>query len=291
MDCCIGSCPVGVASQALTIDVGKQPVAGAAKPIRLVGPVNWQGFFTLLRREISRYLREWIETIVGSAFASLLYLIVFALALGPARQTPEGQGAVAYVLPGLVLFSILTRAGETPVFSIVYDKLEGMIADILTPPLAPFEIAAAYALSGTVSGLITGAPVIAVAIFFLDMPVGSVTGFVYFSTIGALILALTGMIVGQWAEKWDHVSAFFGFFFIPLTFLSGLFAPISKLPEPAQWLVFANPVTYVIDGFRGATLGVHILPLWLDGAIALVTAGVLWGISSRLITIGWKIKS
>ncbi len=275
----------------MTAFADNQPLAGAARPVRSLGRVNWQGFFTLLRREVWRYLRDWIETIVGSAFSSLLYLVVFALALGPDRNTPEGAGAVAYVLPGLVLFSILTRAGETPVFSIVEDKLEGMIADILTPPLAPGEIAAAYALAGTLSGLITGAPVIAVAVFFLDMPIASLAGFAYFATIGALILALTGMIVGQWAERWDHVSAFFGFFFIPLTFLSGLFAPIEKLPEPAQWLVMANPVTYVIDGFRGVTLGVHIAPLWLDGLVAATTALALWIIAGRLITIGWKIKS
>lgn len=266
-------------------------VPGGARPPRVIGAVNWIGFVTLLRREIGRYFKAWAETLVGSAFSTLLYLAVFALALGPDRETPEGAAAVAYVMPGLVLFSILTRAGETPVFSIVFDKLEGMIADVLTPPMAAREITAAYALAGMSSGLITGAPVIAFAVLVLDMPVQFIAGAAYFAVSGALMLALTGMIVGQWAERWDHVSAFFGFFFIPLTFLSGLFAPIDRLPQAVQWLVLANPVHYVIDGFRGATLGVHVVPLWLDGAVAAGTVLILWGISARLMAVGWKIKS
>ncbi|MEM1400247.1 MAG: ABC transporter permease [Pseudomonadota bacterium] len=265
--------------------------AAPPREIRPFGLVHWQGFFTLFRREMGRYLKDWVETILASAFSTLLYMLVFALALGPDRSTPEGAQAVAYVLPGLVLFSILTRAGETPVFSIVLDKLEGMISDILTPPIAPHEIAAAYALAGMLSGLMTGVPVIAVAILGLDMPVHNLLGFAYFAILGALILALTGMIVGQWAEKWDHVSAFFGFFFIPLTFLSGLFAPVEKLPLPAQWLVLANPVHYVIDGFRGVTLGVHFVPIWLNAVIVVVTAISLWAVSTYLLARGWRIKS
>lgn len=271
--------------------LARPALAGAARPPRRIGAVNWQGFATLLRREIWRYLKEWVETLVGSAFSTLLYLAVFALALGPDRETPEGAAAVAYVLPGLVLFSILTRAGETPVFSIVFDKLEGMIADVLTPPLAAREIAAAYALAGMSSGLITGAPVILFAVLVLDMPILFPAEAAFFAVSGALILALTGMIVGQWAEKWDHVSAFFGFFFIPLTFVSGLFAPIDRLPQVAQWLVLANPVHYVIDGFRGATLGVHVVPLWLDGVVSATTVLILWVVAARLIAVGWKIKS
>ena len=265
--------------------------AGAACPPREIGAVHWLGFAALFGREMWRYLKWWVETVVGSAFSTLLYLLVFALALGPDRQTPEGAAAVAYVLPGLVLFSILTRAGETPVYSIVLDKLEGMIADVLTPPLSPAEITAAYALSGMASGLITGAPVIVFAILVLDMPVLAPLAAAGFAVAGALVLALTGMLVGLWAEKWDHVSAFFGFFFIPLTFLSGLFAPIDRLPEPVQWLVLANPVHYVIDGFRGATLGVHAVPLWLNGLMAVATVLVLWAVTARLIARGWKIKS
>lgn len=267
------------------------PIAGAARPPRAVGRINWRGFATLLRRELTRYAKGWVETIVGSAFSTLLYLLVFSLALGPDGESLPGRAAISYVLPGLVLFAILTRSGETTVFSIVFDKLEGMIADVLTPPLSSVEMTAAYALSGMISGLVTGAPVIGFAILVLDMPVLIPLAAIGFAMAGALCLALTGVIVGLWAEKWDHVSAFFGFLFIPLTFVSGLFAPVDRLPMAAQWVVLANPVHYVIDGFRGATLGVHLVPLWLDGLIAAATVLILWTLSARLIGRGWKLKA
>lgn len=266
------------------------PVAAPRWPRRL-GRVHWGGLATLYRREMRRFFKEWVETIAASGFATVMYLAVFAFALGPDRETPEGAAVMAFILPGLVLFSILTRAGETTVSSIVYDKLEGIISDILTAPLTPGEIAAAYALAGASAGLITGLPVVLAALLFFDLTIADPLLFLLFAVGGALMLSLIGIMAGIWAMKWDHVSAFFGFFFIPLTFLSGLFAPIEALPGPLTLIVQANPAFYVIDGFRAATLGIHSVPVGRSVAVMLVLIIALWAGCGAILRSGWRLKS
>lgn len=260
------------------------------RPPRNIGVVHWMGVRTLYARELRRYLKEWLETIAASAFATIMYLAIFLFALGPARETAEGAAVIGYILPGLVLFSILTRAAETTVFSIAFDKMEGAIGDVLSSPITPSETAAAYALAGATSGLITGLPVVLVAFLVFDMPAAQPWLLAAFALGGALMLSLTGMAVGIWADKWDHVSAFFGFFLIPFTFLSGLFAPIDRLPQPLAVLVQANPIFYVIDGFRAGAIGVHTAPVWLSLTVVAVTVIVLWAACDRLLASGWKLK-
>lgn len=269
------------------------PAPAAPEPMgpRPIGRVHWLGWRTLVARELRRFAKEWLETIVASAFSTILYLAVFAFALGPDRSTPEGRAVLAFILPGLVLFAILQRAAETTVFSIVFDKLEGMITDILMAPLTPSEITAAYALAGAAAGLLTGVPVVLVAALFFDLRVADPALFALFAATGALMLSLTGILVGVWAQKWDHVAAFFSFFLIPVTFLSGLFAPIGDLPRPLALLVQANPIFYVIDGFRAASIGVGSVPVWLSAAVVVATCVVLWAACDRVLASGWRMKA
>ncbi|HET8726740.1 MAG TPA: ABC transporter permease [Alphaproteobacteria bacterium] len=269
------------------------PARAAVRPAapRAIGRVHWMGLWTLYAREMRRYLKEWLETIVASGFSTILYLAVFAFALGPDRDTPEGQAVLAFILPGLVLFAILNRAAETTVFSIVFDKLEGMIVDVQMPPLTPSEVTAAYALAGTATGLITGLPIVLVAILFFGLRVEDPALFVLFGAGGALMLSLTGILVGIWSRKWDHAAAFFGFVLIPLTFVSGLFAPIEDLPEPLALAVRMNPIFYVIDGFRAACIGLHSAPVALSAVIVLAVSAGLWIVCDRLIASGWRMKA
>ena len=266
-----------------------QPAA-APRALRTFGACNWVGVRTLFLRELWRYLKEWLETVVAPAFSAILYLAVFAFALGPDRETPEGQAVLSFILPGLVLFAVLERAAETTVFTLVYDKLEGVISDVLMPPLTASELVAAYALSGAVAGLVTGTPVLAVAILGLDMPIGSPALVIAFAAGGSLMLSLTGILVGLWSAKWDHAMAFFAFLMIPLTFLSGLFAPVELLPAPLSQIVQLNPIFYVIDGFRAGALGIHSAPVGLSLAVVAASIVGLWILCDRLVANGWKLK-
>ena len=262
----------------------------APRAIRGFGACNWIGVRTLFLRELWRFLKEWLETVVAPGFSAILYLAVFAFALGPDRSSVQGQAVLSFILPGLVLFAVLERAAETTVFSLVYDKLEGIISDVLMPPLGASEMVAAYALSGAVAGLITGTPVLAAAVLVLDMPIGSPLLVLTFAAGGALMLSLTGILVGLWSDKWDHATAFFAFLLIPLTFLSGLFAPVELLPAPLSQIVQLNPIFYVIDGFRAGVLDIHSAPVGLSLAVVAATNVVLWVTCDRLVARGWKLK-
>lgn len=262
----------------------------APRPPRPIGRVHWLGLWTLMRRELSRFLKEWLETVVAPVAATVMYLAVFIFALGPDRTSAEGRDLLQFVVPGIVWLALATRGAETTVFSIVFDKLEGMISDVLTPPLSPSEITAAYAVAGTTSALVTGAPVLVAAWLFVDVPPQAPGLIVLFAVGSGLMLALTGILVGLWADRWDRVVAFFGFLVTPLAFLSGTFMPVEALGEPFASLLRLSPIYYAIDGFRAGFLGTASAPLWLSLAVVAGCNAALWVACDRLIAVGYKLK-
>ncbi len=263
----------------------------APRPPRRIGRVHWLGVATLIRRETGRFFQSWTEAIAGPALTMVLYLTVFALALGPAQHDGEGAAVLRFMLPGLVLFATINVSAELTVFSIVFDKLEGSIADILMAPLTPAELTFGYALAGAAAGLIVGLPLLAIAMLLYGLPVRDPLLLAAFWGLSALMLALVGVLAALWARKWDHVGAFFGFFLIPVTFLSGLFAPIEGLPEPLRLAVQVNPIHYALDGFRAAAIGVHSAPVWLSLTVVAGTVLALWLLCNRLIRRGWRLKA
>ena len=266
-----------------------QAVLGPRLP-RPFGAVHWRGALTLARRELWRFLKEWPETVIAPAFSTVLYIVVFVLALGPDRDHPDGAGVVAFILPGLVMFAVLLRSVETTAFSLSFDRIEGILPDVLMPPLAPSELTFAYAAAGAVSGLITGLPCLLAVWVIFDLPTAQPVLALGFAGLGALMMAMVGIIVGLWAHKWDRVEAAFAFMLVPLLFLSGTFVPAEALPTPLDWIAQANPMFYVIDGFRGAMLGQSTAPAPLGLAVAAATCAVLAGVTGRLIGRGWRLK-
>ena len=271
-------------------DSGRPEAPAAARPPRAIGTVHWLGVATIVRREIGRHLRFWPESIAGPALSMILYLLVFALALGPARGTAEGDAVLAFIAPGLVLVSIMMQSGDSCTFSLIFDKLEGMIADLLAAPLTPSEITAAYAAAGTLAGVVTGMPVLAALAPVLGIvPERPVTALLV-AVLSALMLALFGVLAGMWSRKWDHVAAIYGFGVQPLAFLSGVFAPVDALPEPVALVVQATPLFYAFDAFRGAVTGVHLVPLEVSLAVLAAVAVILWLACDRLIRRGYGLK-
>ncbi|HEV7368052.1 ABC transporter permease [Arenibaculum sp.] len=257
---------------------------------RTVGSVNWIGMRTLLRRELRRYVIDAWETIAAPAFSALIYFLVFAFALGDARGTSQGDAVLAFLLPGLVMLSILLRAAETTSFSLLFDKIEGVISDILGAPLSAAELTACYALAGTAAGVVTGGVTYAAAL--LIWPVAPVHPWmvVLFGGLGSLTLSLFGILIGLWGEKWDHLAAAFAFFLMPLIFLSGLFAPVDLLPPLVAGLVRLNPIFHAIDGFRYGFLGTGDQPPLRSAAVLVGSSAVLWFACNHLIRTGYKLR-
>ncbi len=266
-------------------------LVAAPRPPRALEPVHWRGMTTLIRRELARHLRFWPESVAGPAVSMLLYLLVFAVALGPARGTAEGAAVLTFIAPGLVLFSIMMQSGESITFSLIFDKLEGMIADVLAAPLTPSELTAAYATAGVLAGLVTGAPVLLALAPVLGIVPERPLLALLVAVLGALMMALFGVLAGLWARKWDHVAAIYGFGVLPVAFLSGLFAPVAGLPPPLAAAVQATPLFYALDAFRGAVTGEHAVPLGRSLAVLMMAAALLWLACDRLVRRGYRLKA
>lgn len=265
--------------------------ASGPTPPRRFGLVNWLGFATLYRREVKRYFAEWLEALGGAAVSSLLFLAVFHLALESAPQPLPGVSLVAFLIPGLITVSIAQKSFEAAAFSILYDKLEGIIVDVLTPPLSAWERALGYALAAASSGLASAATVALVLLPFAPWPQIQPLPFMFFLVAAALFHALFGIVAGLWADRWDNLAATQTFGLIPLVYLSGAFFPISDLPEAGRLAVMLNPVHYAVDGLRFAWLGQsELAPAF--GAVLLVLLDLaLFALVWRLFAAGYKLRA
>lgn len=253
--------------------------------------LNWRGLCTLIGKEIRRFLAVWVQTIVGPVIATLLFVAVFAVVLQ--RRTPEiGElSGLEFIAPGLVVMAMLQSAFANSSSSILIAKLNGTIADVLCAPLGPVELTAGFALSSAVRAVVVGCLVaLALAplgVLHAAMPARTVA----FGFGGALSFALLGIVGGIWAEKMEHIAFMSSIVVAPLTMLSGTFYAMEHLPEPLRTLGFANPVFYLIDGFRQATTGYgEARPLVTTGVL-LVANLCLIAICLRLFATGWRLKA
>ena len=256
-----------------------------------IGRVHWLGIATLYRREAKRYLRWWFEFITQPLVSTGLFVLVFHLALGPEGDEGAGEAAFTYLLPGLLIYSLLMQAAASTLYSLVFDKIEGALADILMPPLTPGEFAAGYLMSALSAAAATAAIVLPIVLLAgLGLPADPLTVAV-FATLGCAELALCGIAIATVAKKWDQAEAFVSFGLTPAAFLSGVFAPVSALPDPLPAIIMLNPFHYIVDGFRAGYLGQHDNPVWLNLVVCLaVTAGML-GLCLSMLRRGVGIRA
>jgi len=264
----------------------------AAKPPqpRRFGAVNWRGLWTLYQRDAFRYLRYGAETIGGPAVSSLLFLVAFSLALDGGSEILPGVTLVQFIAPGIVVFSLTHSAFQSAASVIVYDKLEGMIGDVIGAPLTPLEITAGFLLSATGNGLVTGAVVLALMAAFVELPLHAPLVALGFAVAASALFALAGIVVGLWSERWDNYSAAETFLILPLGLLSGAFFTLRGVPEGARWLFDFNPVFHAVQGFRYGFIGTAEAPVAVSAAVLIGLDLVLAALAWRLFAIGYKTK-
>lgn len=269
------------------------PPAGAFRPEldRRIGVFHRLGFQTLLQREMRRLWRMAAMVVVAPAVMAMIYFACFLFGLGPQRGTPEGDAVLTFLVPGLIMLSVVLRSAENTGFSLLFAKIEGMLVDQLMAPVGAREVVLAYALGGVVAGVVSGLAVWLGSLVLWPLPVAHPLPALGFATAGALMMALAGLLTGIASTKWDHMSAWFTFLFVPVSFLSGLFAPISGMPPAWQAVVQANPIFHAIDGFRWAMLGSSHQDPGLSALIVLGVCALLYALAARLYSIGWKMKA
>lgn len=253
--------------------------------------VNWAGFRTLYRREVMRFWKVGMQTLAAPVVTSLLYMMVFVVAAHGARPPVHGYDYGAFVAPGLIMMSVLNNAFANSSSSLLQAKMNGLIGDFLTPPLSPVEHVAAFGLGAATRGVMVGAVTAAVIAPFSHLPVSHPWAILYFGLGAALILGLLGIMGGLWSEKFDNMAVVTNFIIMPMTFLSGTFYLVERLPEPFRTLSHYNPFFYLIDGFRYGFLG------YAEGSVlagAVMTAGLVVALTSICLWMfdtGYKIKS
>lgn len=265
-----------------------------AEPGVVVIPsVNWQGLQTLYLKEVRRFFKVQLQTVWAPAITTLMFLVIFALALGSARPSVLGVPFADFLGPGLIAMGMIQNSFANSSSSILVAKVQGSIIDVLMPPLSAGELMLAW-----VGGALTRAWLVGIAVWTVmaiapgvDVPIRDPLLVLYFGTMGSVLLALLGILAGVWADKFDHAAAITNFIIQPLTLLSGTFYVIDRVSPLMATLSHANPFFYVIDGFRSGFIG-NADGLLVQGAVvlALVNAA-LWFACYRVLKSGWKMRA
>ncbi len=253
--------------------------------------VNWAGFQTLYLREIRRFWKVGMQTLAAPVVTALLYMMVFVVAAQGARPPVHGIAFGAFVAPGLIMMSILNNAFANSSSSLLQAKMNGLIGDFLTPPLSPPEHVAAFSLGAAARGILVGAVTWIAVVPFTHVTVTHLWAVLYFGIGAAVILGLLGVMAGLWSEKFDHMAVVTNFIVMPMTFLSGTFYLVDRLPEPFRTGSHFNPFFYLIDGFRYGFIG-HAEGSLITGVG--MTAGLIVALASICLWMfetGYKIKT
>lgn len=262
-----------------------------AQGARRFGFVNWVGVWTLYLREVRRFWKVVFQTVGAPVVTTLLFLAIFSLALGGLRPDISGIPFTNYLAPGLVIMAMLQNAFANTSSSLLIGKVQGNVVDILMPPLSAGELTTAIALGGLTRGLVVGIFTFIGMTFFVDFSLSHIWAVLYFAVSGSLLMSFLGMLVGIWAEKFDHMQAITNFIVTPLTFLSGTFYSVEQLPEPAQVFSSFNPFFYMIDGFRYGFIGQPEGNL-LVGVLLLAALNIiLWMSCYIMFSRGYRIKA
>lgn len=269
--------------------------AGLSGPVppqpRTIGAVNWLGLWTLYKKEVRRFLKVSFQTVMAPVATTLLYMMVFSLAVGATREAPGGLPFAVFLAPGLIMMGLLNNAFANSSSSLIVAKVQGNTVDFLMPPLSAGELAAAFIGGAITRGVLVAAASAIVIVPFASLPLAHPWAIVFFGVGAAAMLGMAGVIAGVWAEKFDHLAVITNFIIMPLSFLSGTFYSISILPEPFATISHVNPFFYLIDGFRYGFIGYADGNIAIGVAMTLAINAVLLVACYGVLRSGWRLRT
>lgn len=264
----------------------------AALGERRIRGINKIGLYTLVRKEVERFLKVYTQTLIAPAVTTLLFYTVFALAFGGLeRKMEDGLSYLSFLAPGLVMMAMAQNAFSNTSSSLVISKIQGNIVDLLMPPLSAGEILTGYMLGSVIRGLAVGLSTLIVLSIFVTVSIHSIGAILIFAVLGTHMMGALGVVAGIWSEKFDQIAAFTNFIVTPLTFLSGTFYRIDILPGAWRFAAYMNPFFYMIDGFRYGFIGHADGSLLFGAALLLLLNIALTVLAYRMLRTGYKIKS
>ncbi|KIF80337.1 ABC transporter permease [Noviherbaspirillum autotrophicum] len=248
------------------------------------------GFQTLFYKEILRFWKVAMQTITAPILTAMLYLLIFGHVLEDHVHVYPQVRYTAFLIPGLVMMSVLQNAFANSSSSLIQSKITGNLVFVLLPPLSHWDLFGAYVLAAVVRGLAVGTGVFAITAWFAKLSFVAPGWIVVFALLGAAMLGTMGVIAGIWAEKFDQLAAFQNFLIMPATFLSGVFYSIHSLPPFWQSISRFNPFFYMIDGFRYGFFGQSDVNPLTSFTIVSVFFLALAAFAVRLLKVGYKLR-
>ncbi len=252
---------------------------------------RWLPFYTLFKKEVLRFFRVSIQTLLTPIITASLYLFVFGATLGERISLLEDFSYAQFVIPGLILMGVISNSFANTSSSLFMSRYLGNIVDLLVTPISPPQFILAYTLAAMLRGLLVGLAVTLISTGFATLPVTNPLLALLMACLASVLFAQFGLIAAIYANSFDALSMYNNFVILPLIYLGGVFYPIAILPPFWARLSYANPLFYLIDGFRHALLGVGEIPLPLSLGITAVLAGALFCWAFLLISRGYKLMS
>jgi ABC-2 type transport system permease protein len=274
-----------------------EPLSAAPGPVAAAGPVPplavtgaLVGFRTLLFKELLRFWKVSVQTIAAPVLTAMLYLLVFSQALGGRVDVFPGVSYLSFLIPGLVMMSVLQNAFANSSSSLIQSKVTGNLVFVLLPPLSPLEIYGAYAIAAVVRGLTVGLGVLLITGWWGELQFHAPMWILAFAVLGSAILGTMGLIGGIWAEKFDQIAMFQNFLIMPATFLAGVFYSVHSLPAFWQTVSHLNPFFYMVDGFRYGFFGQSDVPPSISLAIVVATLALASGVALQMLRSGFRLR-
>ena len=258
---------------------------------RRFGLINWVGAWTLYKKEVLRFLIVWIQTIFSPLISSLLFLLVLSLAIGADRGDVLGVPFITFLAPGLISMQVIQQSFSHSSSSFMIGKIQGNIVDLLYAPLSATEVTISVTLAAVTRSVLIAIVSIIVFKFIIDIEITNYLLLIVFTLLSSFILGNIGIIAGLFAEKFDHMATVTNFVIVPLSFLSGTFYSIERLPEVLQMISKVNPFFYMIDGFRYSFIGKADGSIFVGLIYLSVLSFVSWFVTYILYKKGYKIKS
>jgi len=263
--------------------------------LKSIGPstssMALRGPWTLLKKELLRFWRVAFQTVAAPVITALLYLLIFSHVLKSHVQVYDGVPYTAFLIPGLIMMSVLQNAFANSSSSLIQSKVMGNIVFILLTPLTHLQFFLAFLIAAIVRGLVVGLCIYLVAMWFVDLNIANPWLIIVFALLGSALLGTLGIIAGIWADRFDQMAAFQNFIIMPLSFLSGVFYSIHSLPPFWQKVSQLNPFFYMIDGFRYGFFGKGDVSPMVSLAIVGAAFLLLALITLKMLKSGYKLRS
>ncbi|MFO1336116.1 MAG: ABC transporter permease [Piscinibacter sp.] len=248
------------------------------------------GWRTLLYKEVLRFWKVSFQTVAAPVLTAVLYLLIFGHVLEDHVKVYDRIGYTSFLIPGLVMMSVLQNAFANSSSSLIQSKITGNLVFLLVTPLSHWAWFSAYVGASMVRGLVVGAGVLLVTVWFAPLHVAEPWWIVAFAVLGAAMLGSLGLIAGLWAEKFDQMAGFQNFIIMPMTFLSGVFYSVHSLPGFWQAVSHLNPFFYMIDGFRHGFFGVSDVSPWISLGVVATAFVLVAALALQLLRTGYKLR-